>query len=1088
MRNHKRLVTAGAVVGFLAIAATLAPASESDARRAVIERFATRFGDELYPLFSRDANGCKVCHFPESPRMLRVLNSPRATFSLLLEQNLFDVRDVMAIPSRVSGHDPELRMPQVGELSSEEIELIQRFAGDLTETLNSVGHGGTAPDDERFPDSLLLPYDGEDGEQRVERGMSYYQLRRSFGTLFGAKWLASSGPDLFKNKANIFGGADFKSSFESSRTVSASYLAGQQQVAREVARRYVSAPQDVLFERFNPDVFAKGSQAEAVRNVKRLYERILFRQPTAAETDHAITLVAELQSEPSTKRTVRFALEVRDPDGRQERRDIDVTLRQADASVSRFLLDQTKAAPLDDPWTRIGDKPFHFEADNPVHLVRLLARPGNHVTAFDAMKFVRVENGAETSDAVVLDNLDPECTLFGEWEPIEKQGEITRVEKAKQKYEQDLHVVGSNHLETRNLTNQLIYATMALRIPSDGEYNVYISWPGIPHAAPAAVVAVHSSTASGAPAPSVRQETPPAGLATIFFNQAESTLDDEGETQWELFHRDVYLAGESDFLQVSNRDVDSTKKVIVTDAVKFVPLGREGQTGGENTTGGEELGGREEIIIDNVSEHGFQKSDGWAVDQLVKNSPGRGKMYGEDILHYPPAKNGTPLKDQEVDPDKRVWARYRPIQDGKYRPGWYSIYVWAPGGYTHSDRVAYEIYGSAFSPISSIEVSPIFSVGETASLNASATYHPAGKDLTYRWTHNAHDLGLRLQGADTPAPQFVVPSVASARPGWAGLIEALLQHPEFLLPKDGPDTAPKVKLARVALDLVGRIPTQEEFRRFESTGKLGPMIDAYLDSGDFKDFFFHKSRAEFRSRGTEESDEPARLWTYIATNDLSYRELFTADYSIDAHWEKKARPAEHGPTGILTMKGFLVGKPGLPKFTYPAQVLTFAMGVQFEVSDAVENARLKVVSTTDPDSMCYSCHKLLTPLAFQRERWDVHGDYRTVDEEDKSIDDSDRGVVPDYPFKGQGLGAFATQVVKKERFVRAFVNLHHDMLFHRQLRVYEDQRDDYKQLYDFALANDLKIRPLLKKMILMRYGQPYSDPPESGTRIAAMRR
>ena len=236
MWNHKRLVTAGAVVGFLAIAATLAPASESDARRAVIERFATRFGDELYPLFSRDANGCKVCHFPESPQMLRVLNSPRATFSLLLEQNLFDVRDVMAIPSRVSGHDPELRMPQVGELSSEEIELIQRFAGDLTETLNSVGHGGTAPDDERFPDSLLLPYDGEDGEQSVERGMSYYQLRHSFGTLFGAKWLESSGSDLFKNKANIFGGADFKSSFESSRTVSASYLAGQQEVAREVAR------------------------------------------------------------------------------------------------------------------------------------------------------------------------------------------------------------------------------------------------------------------------------------------------------------------------------------------------------------------------------------------------------------------------------------------------------------------------------------------------------------------------------------------------------------------------------------------------------------------------------------------------------------------------------------------------------------------------------------------------------------------------------------------------------------------------------------------------------------------------------------
>ena len=114
--------------------------------------------------------------------------------------------------------------------------------------------------------------------------------------------------------------------------------------------------------------------------------------------------------------------------------------------------------------------------------------------------------------------------------------------------------------------------------------------------------------------------------------------------------------------------------------------------------------------------------------------------------------------------------------------------------------------------------------------------------------------------------------------------------------------------------------------------------------------------------------------------------------------------------------------------------------------------------------------------------------HNAVDGEDNPIDDSDRNVVPSYPFKGAGLSAFSTQLVKKERFVRSFVNLHHDMLFHRQLRVYEDHRDDYKQLYDFALANDLKIRPLLKKMILMRIGNADSPPVESETRIAAARR
>ena len=329
------------------------------------------------------------------------------------------------------------------------------------------------------------------------------------------------------------------------------------------------------------------------------------------------------------------------------------------------------------------------------------------------------------------------------------------------------------------------------------------------------------------------------------------------------------MAGESDFVEVSNRGMDSTKMVLVTDAVKFVPLA-----------------GGEEIIIDNASKEGFERSDGWASDQLAKGAPGRGKMYGDDILHYPPAKSGNRLDDYEVDPDLEVWARYRPIQDGQYRPGWYSVYVWTPGGHTHSDWVRYEIHGSNFSPIASIEAPPIYNTGEIATINASATYHPAGKGLTYAWTHNGGDLGLRLERADTSSPQFVVRSLKSPRPGWAGLIEALLQHPEFLLPSDEAGAPPKITLTRVTLDLVGRIPTQDEFRRFEQVHRLSPMIDALLNSDDFKNFFFHQARGVLRSRGTEESDEPARLWTYIATTDLSYRELFTANFTVTPDWKK----------------------------------------------------------------------------------------------------------------------------------------------------------------------------------------------------------
>ena len=1051
MRVSRCSTCAAVILGLVAGISISAETAGPENRRALLEGLQQRFAEEVYPLFTRQPGGCAVCHQSESPQSFRVLESTAATFSVLLEHGLLAPEDPLAIPSRVSAAEPELRMPKGGTLPPDEQAVIRQFASDLADAL-SAPEGDARRADERFPDALLLPYDGPEAGDAVPRRVSYYQLRRSFETLFGRDWLAGSGPDPFQHKANLFGGADFRASFETSRTISASYLASLQEVAREVARRYVSAPRGVLFDGFDPDVSARRSRRDAVRNVKVLYQRILHAMPDPGEIERSLSLVRELQRQPATERVVRFALEVRDSEGRSDRQEVDALVRTGSENVSRFRLDQSRSVTASDNWVRIGSAPFRFEKGNADQFVRVIARPGNRVTAFDAVKLASVQNGAEDPAGIVLDNLDPECVLTGDWEPVEREGERSRAGPPKKKYELDLHVVGSNHLESRTLENRLSYATVALRIPATGEYNVYLSWPAIPQAAKGAIVEVRSSSGPASHFVPEGDTRDAQGYARIRIDQTESTLDEKGETQWELVASEVHFADRNDFVEINNQGVDSSKHVIAADAVKFSPIG----------------GGRE-IVVDNSSASGFEKSKGWAPDRLVRNSPGRGKSFGDDLLHFPPSENGNPIKEQEIDPNARAWARYRPVRDGEYRPGWYSVYLWTPGGHTHSDWVAVDIHGSEFAPLAAVEAVPEVSTGETFTIDGSGTYHPLERELAYRWSHDAADLGLRIEGVRSAAPRVTVPSLDSSRPGWAGLIEALLQRPEFIVPSDDPDSSTDAALTRVALDLVGRIPTQRELRRFAETGSLESMVDSYLDSADFKDFFFHRARATLRSRGTEESDEPARLWTYLATNDRSYRELFTADYTVDAGWKRVSRRPEHGPTGILTMKGYLMGKPGLPKFTYPAQVLTFAMGLQFEVTDAVEQAREKVVSTTDPASMCYSCHKLLTPLAYQRERWDVHGHYRTVDEEHNPIDDSDRGAVPDYPFKGEGLGAFSTQVVRKERFVRTFINLHHDMLFHRQLRVYEDHRDEYEKLYEFALDNDLRIRPLLKELVMMRF-------------------
>lgn len=1036
-----------------ALLATALPASGSDAGRTdELARLAERFQAEVYPVLARSANGCLPCHSAQASQAFRVLDTPVGTFSLLLEGELLDPSDAMAVPSRITTASADLRMPMAGSLDPSEIDRIVRFSKDLSRVLKGGDGEAAHRRDERFPDSLLLPYDGPAKADRARRRMSYYQLKRSVQTLFGTHWLAESGADPFRAKAPALGGADFRGSFDQTRTVTASYLSAWQEIAREVARRYVSAPKETLFEDFDPDLLVEESPAAAARAVRALYQSILFADPSDAETDRALRLVRELQARPQASRKVRFTLAVEDAAGRQDTSRVDVTLRSTRASVSRHWIDQGSAT-AEEPWVRVGDRPFTFRAGRSDHLVRLVARPGNHITVFDAVKLVRVRDGVEDAEALVLDNLDPECTLSEPWTPVAKQGELSRAGGPKKKYDEDLGVFGSNHLEWRNVDNRLASAEVVPRVPEDGNYNVYLNCPRVPRTAPAALVEVHSATSGQAPPPAAAPKKSP-GFATVHIDQTESTLDEEGGTQWEELHRVVRLSDPQDYVEISNRGVDSTSKVIVADAVKFVPL--DGGT---------------PIVVDNASEEGFEASEGWAPDQLVRNLPGRGKMHGDDILHYPPAKSGEPIKDQEIDPELLVWARYRPVAGGEYRPGWYSVQLWTPGGHTHADWVAVDVHGSEFGPVTSIEAPPAHHTGETAALNAAQTYHPGGSPLKFHWTHDAADLGIRLEGAATPWPRFAVPSLQSARPGWAGLIEALLQRPEFLMPDDSPDAPPSVQLVRTALDLVGRVPTSGELERFRLEGQFAPLIDEYLASEDFRAFFFHRARGVFRSRGTPESDEPARLWTYIAINDLPYRELFTAEYTIDEHWQRVARRPVHGPTGFLTMPGYLEGRPGLPKFTYPAQVLSFALGIQFEVSEAVEDARDTVVSTTDPSSICYSCHRLLTPLAYQRERWDEHGHYRSVDEAHEAINDSDRGVVPDYPFAGTGLSAFASQVVRKERFVRSFVNRHHDMLFHRQLRVLEDQRDEYRELHEFALANELRVRPLLRRMLLMRLAE-----------------
>ncbi len=302
---------------------------------------------------------------------------------------------------------------------------------------------------------------------------------------------------------------------------------------------------------------------------------------------------------------------------------------------------------------------------------------------------------------------------------------------------------------------------------------------------------------------------------------------------------------------------------------------------------------------------------------------------------------------------------------------------------------------------------------------------------------------------------------------WSGVCEALMRHPDFLFTMP-PEVEKLTAAAKDPLRLValtqralGRPPTAAEFTALGANG-FPAMIDQVFASPDFRKYYFNRIQLRIESQGTAESDEPARLWTYVTLNGRNFEEVLTAEYTVDEQFVQQPRPAEHGKTGLLTARGYLNNKPGLPHYNFPARVLSGFMGAVFEVPPEVFDQRgtATATSTVDPQSVCFSCHQLLTPLAHQRLKWTDDGTYLGA----SAIDDSDRGLVANYPYKGIGLEAFTTKAVKKEPFVRRMINTQVRLLIGRELRAQTDERVLYKQLWDTTFANGGDMRAVLKTM------------------------
>lgn len=1009
-----------------------------------------QFEKSLFRHLTDSEQGCLDCHSSESTSNLVLSGRPLEDLRRLLDGEYLTSTGPDSFIGRILATNPDRRMPKdAPPWNKQQVRQLRKL---IKQVSTSAGETGVAFD-ERFPRSLLAEFHSTSNDAKTpSQLLTYRQMKSKIQTIFEDDWVRGD-QDNFQENLAAFGGADFKTRFNESSTATAAYLSALETLARDVstaAFRNGTGPfsefEEFLGSNQATEPESQKKNASDVAGIQRLYERVLFRAPTDSELNEAQTFLGRIRTLDSniTSRNseLEFKVTAEDPTtGHTAHQNIRMHVSGHTHQLQQVLVDQSQdTSELSDAeknvlrlarpwWLNFAEPVLSEESSSGFFKSRLgtislqkgqegeivLHNAGTLRTVTFAG--IEVTSGGQTR-SIQVD--DPLVEVEGAWSTERKDG-VSYLDDGNQHK-------GASTIRVRIIPDDTLEAgdsavhELVLRFRAQDEFadNVLVELRG---------PALRDRIAS----PSLLEDRV-QGVATFEYHCGDDTrpyIELPGKFQFD----------EDSFVKISNA---GTFKRVTAAAVDFVDA--------ENP--------KRSFLVDSKIADGMEDWD----------------AYKEGSFR---AYNVRGMKLHDGNKKKGELALKYLLQDRKDH-GWihdsyYKVRIYYPGKRDHEPRVPVEVHAKRSSPILRVTFPNRVRSDANVRLDASSSYTVQGSELRFRWRQLSGPKVKGLSELNSPTLEFTAPRLSVDEVAWASLCAALVRHPDFLFTRppslaNAPIGHPqeKLQLLRLAQDLLGRPPTAEEFSKLDDGSTLESLVDEYLQSDEFKDYYFHRVRLYLESQGTTVQDEPARLWTYVATNDLPFQEILTADYTVDEHWEKKSRPAHHGRTGVLTTKGFIDGKPGLPHYNYAAQVSMLFLGYVYEVPPEIVEQRegVTALGTTDPNSSCYSCHKILTPLAFQRLNWTDEGEFRTKDESGLEIDASDRDAVEEYPFKGEGLEAFAMQAAKKERFVRTMLNTHVNFYFGRPMRLLDDERDLYKRLWDEAHASGFKIRPIIRSIVM----------------------
>jgi hypothetical protein len=1021
---------------------------------AEVQEFADRFARDLWPTMK---DNCLPCHGQKNASQFLLLHDPKPAFVKMLSEGFFDPENHTSVVARITTTDDQIVMPPVsmGKLPQNIKSAFEQFAEEVASRQKASG----IKSDEIFPAHLELPYTGAKAASGLDNTfVTFRQLRGKVKQIFGDDWVrgdSQSGADTnkFIENAYLFGGADFIKRFDESAKASPTYFSGIDLLSRDIAgKAYLShaGPFTGFPVHFPAPGNAPGPSPAYSAAIRQLYNRILYRDPTAPETRDAFAFIqsiyrAENLLSQTAPQDMRFALTVKDETGLAVTREVSVRVSADNHAVRQELVDQSQR-PADEKEKKASRTLFDS----------FIFHPGD-----SGQKLILTNEGTQGNVSVAGITLRGPLKTDGsppveKWIPVDDPS--VRPEGAWQIRNNDGFVSYEDNDENKG--KSLI--TFPITVTEPGEYEIALTWRATPppdkgtstkgrrrrrtvDAAERVLVEVDSRDKASELAMPTPPPIPEKGVA-------EFAVDETLDTIPFADLKTAFRFGPGDGVELSNV---GTRRRVVGDAVRLLPPLDATHPQSE----------AEEFKTSLV----LKAADAKGYDKWIKFDGGTFGAYntvGPSLFQDTDEKGKRDNLTLTFEPET---AR----KDGFEPERFYRVGIVYPGRVENETHVPVRVRARASSPIIQV-VRPLHAnLGATITLDASSTYNVQRSKLSFKWQQIGGPKVL-LPDPTKPVISFVAPRLTAEQAAWEGLCRALIGHPDFLFTRPRTlayttdrRTRRHLQLVKIAQDLVARTPTPEEIAAIDSGTPLEKMVDRYLGSKEFADFYFHRTRLYVESHGTPEQDEPARLWTYITTHDRPFKEILTADYTVDTNFVRQSRPAYYGKTGVLTMKGFIEGKPGLPHFNYPAQVTEKFLGYVFEVPDAILKMRngITASATTDPNSVCYTCHKVLTPLSYQRSSWDDNGNYRVHDDTGMLIDDSDQGMVASYPYKGAGIEAFATQAQNKERFIRTILQTHFVWYFGRELRYDTDERELYKRLWVMAQKSNYALRPLIRAIV-----------------------